>query len=247
MDGNFDLPHASRENVNAEYLKGLINVVPCRGAGDKAGRYCVGQFVYRCIAICWRNDKNCIPHCVALPFSWSRRIRFGVYLLGCIIHATFISDEIWGSIKKRVLGSISYCSTDDFLSVSYVKLFLPLFEAVDEHWMLFVADLKGRRFLVYDSLATKKAPSRTDLIQNAVSDGLYILSVTCIYLRNLICPNVANRRRLPLVFCAPAVVVPSHVFPAVTLVSLTVVRCCSGHECGVYVMVFMDLLSLGVK
>ena len=44
MDKNFDLPQESRENVNTEYLKGLINVVPHKGAGDKAGRYCVGRF-----------------------------------------------------------------------------------------------------------------------------------------------------------------------------------------------------------
>ena len=41
---NFDLSHASDEHVNAEYLRGLINVVPVRGAGDRAGRYCIGRF-----------------------------------------------------------------------------------------------------------------------------------------------------------------------------------------------------------
>ncbi|KAJ8431548.1 hypothetical protein Cgig2_029577 [Carnegiea gigantea] len=115
-----------QENVNAEYLKGLINVVPRGGARDKAGR---------CIAICWRNDKNCIPHCVALPFSWSRRIWFGV----CMLVQTLLMP---------VLGQLST-------------------------------------------------------------------------------PVVLNR--------------------GITLVSLTIVRCFSGHDCGVYVMVFMDLLSLGVK
>jgi len=41
---NFDLSHASEEHVNAEYLRGLINVVPVRGAGDRAGRNCIGRF-----------------------------------------------------------------------------------------------------------------------------------------------------------------------------------------------------------
>ena len=41
---NFDLSHAPQKHVNAEYLKGLINVVPARGAGDRAGRFCVGRF-----------------------------------------------------------------------------------------------------------------------------------------------------------------------------------------------------------
>ena len=41
---NFDLPQARHEHVNAEYLKGLINVVPMRGAGDKPGWFCIGRF-----------------------------------------------------------------------------------------------------------------------------------------------------------------------------------------------------------
>ena len=41
---NFDLSHAMDKHVNAEYLRGLINVVPLRGAGDRAGRYCIGRF-----------------------------------------------------------------------------------------------------------------------------------------------------------------------------------------------------------
>jgi len=32
------------KHVIVEYLRGLINVVPLRGAGDRAGRYCIGRF-----------------------------------------------------------------------------------------------------------------------------------------------------------------------------------------------------------
>ena len=39
---NFDLPEASEKHLNAEFLKGLINVVPSRGAADRPGRYCIG-------------------------------------------------------------------------------------------------------------------------------------------------------------------------------------------------------------
>ncbi|KAJ8424183.1 LOW QUALITY PROTEIN: hypothetical protein Cgig2_028308 [Carnegiea gigantea] len=41
---NFELPEASDKHVNAEFLKGLINVVPTRGAADRPGRYCIGAF-----------------------------------------------------------------------------------------------------------------------------------------------------------------------------------------------------------
>ncbi|KAJ8419628.1 hypothetical protein Cgig2_032979 [Carnegiea gigantea] len=43
-DGNFDLPQATHNYINAEYLKGLINVVPARGTGDRTGRFCVSRF-----------------------------------------------------------------------------------------------------------------------------------------------------------------------------------------------------------
>ncbi|KAJ8428795.1 LOW QUALITY PROTEIN: hypothetical protein Cgig2_009980 [Carnegiea gigantea] len=41
---NFDLPEASEKHVNAEFLKGLINVVLTRGVVDRPGRYCIGSF-----------------------------------------------------------------------------------------------------------------------------------------------------------------------------------------------------------
>lgn len=41
---NFDLPEATDKNVKAKFLKGLINVVPTRGAGDRPSRYCIGAF-----------------------------------------------------------------------------------------------------------------------------------------------------------------------------------------------------------
>ncbi|KAJ8442694.1 hypothetical protein Cgig2_001787 [Carnegiea gigantea] len=41
---NFDLPEVSEKHVNAEFLKGLINVVPTRGAADRPGRYSIGAF-----------------------------------------------------------------------------------------------------------------------------------------------------------------------------------------------------------
>ncbi|KAJ8446968.1 hypothetical protein Cgig2_006596 [Carnegiea gigantea] len=39
---NFDLPEVSEKHVNAEFLKGLINVVPTWGVADRPGRYCIG-------------------------------------------------------------------------------------------------------------------------------------------------------------------------------------------------------------
>ena len=62
---NFDLSHASEEHVNAEYLRGLINVVPVRGAGDRAGRYVLVALRSTCILNCFtsgNNDTHVICH-----------------------------------------------------------------------------------------------------------------------------------------------------------------------------------------
>jgi len=47
---------------------------------------------------------------------------------------------------------------------------MPLFECVDEHWLLLVVDLQHRKFEVYDSLTTRRPGVRGDLIKCAVSN-----------------------------------------------------------------------------
>ncbi|KAJ8430057.1 hypothetical protein Cgig2_011592 [Carnegiea gigantea] len=91
---NFDLHDATDKHVNVEFLKGLINVVPTRGVGDRSCRYCIGAFA----------------------------------------------------------------------------VLMPLFDSVAEHWLLLVGDVKKRRFLVYDSLRSKRDAPRQQLLLSAVSD-----------------------------------------------------------------------------
>ncbi|KAJ8427968.1 LOW QUALITY PROTEIN: hypothetical protein Cgig2_017455 [Carnegiea gigantea] len=59
---NFDLPEASEKHVNAEFLKGLINVVPTRRAADRPGRYCIGSFAVhqycKLLDFCQREHKR---------------------------------------------------------------------------------------------------------------------------------------------------------------------------------------------
>lgn len=47
--------------------------------------------------------------------------------------------------------------------------------------MLLVADLKQRQFVVYDSLLTKRAPIRTDLVNNVKQAIAATLSVAADY------------------------------------------------------------------
>ena len=44
---------------NAEYLRGLINVVPLRGAGDRAGSYCIGRFAIDMHCKLLENGNSC--------------------------------------------------------------------------------------------------------------------------------------------------------------------------------------------
>ena len=39
-----ELPELAPRHICADYLEGLIHVVPKYGAGDDAGRYCIGGF-----------------------------------------------------------------------------------------------------------------------------------------------------------------------------------------------------------
>lgn len=104
-------------------------------------------------------------------------------------------------------------------SLSSYKVFMPLFECVDEHWMLLVADLKRRQFVVYDSLLTKRAPTRTDLQNSGKEAVAAALSVATDYAD-------ARTRQMDHPSCPQQG---------------------NGHDCVVFVMVFMDLISMNNK
>jgi len=46
---------------------------------------------------------------------------------------------------------------------------MPLYECVDQHWLLFVVNVQGRKFSVFDSLLRKEATAQATLIECAVS------------------------------------------------------------------------------
>jgi len=75
MVRNIDLSHAPQKHLNAEYLKGLINVVPLRGLGTKQGAFVWVGLQYKCIANCSRNGSNCAPYIVGSLYSYKPMIR----------------------------------------------------------------------------------------------------------------------------------------------------------------------------
>ena len=55
---------------------------------------------------------------------------------------------------------------------------MPLYECVDQHWLLLVADVTGQNFLVFDSLLRKRATARITLIESAVSTLRWLSPLT---------------------------------------------------------------------
>ncbi|KAJ8442480.1 hypothetical protein Cgig2_022363 [Carnegiea gigantea] len=189
---NFDLIHAREKHVNAEYLKGLINVVPARGAGDRPGRFCA--------------RLNC---------------------------AEGVAADLGESFKKGLTSDVC-------------NVFMPLFECVDEHWMLLVANLRWRQFLVYDSLLTKRALARTDLLNSGVSSPLLHYAFAPIS-RTDTNPHIHDEVQKQAVVAALSVATDY----ANARMWQTDHPLCpqqgNGHDCGVFVMVFMDLISMSSK
>ncbi|KAJ8420360.1 LOW QUALITY PROTEIN: hypothetical protein Cgig2_023216 [Carnegiea gigantea] len=157
---NFDLPEATEKHVNAEFLKGVINVVPTQGAADRPGRYCIGSFA--------------VQQYSKLLHSRQRQHR-------------------------------RYCRMSVFLD-RHDEVFMPLFERVSQHWLLLLADVTNRRFLVYDSLQSKRTKVAIGLALMKLPQFCDVLSWE---MENAECPQQDN-----------------------------------GHDCGVYMLMFMNLLSI---
>ncbi|KAJ8424262.1 LOW QUALITY PROTEIN: hypothetical protein Cgig2_019207 [Carnegiea gigantea] len=98
--------------------------------------------------------------------------------------------------------------------VRYVLL--PLLEKTNEHWFLLVADLRERSFLVYDSLPSPVAKIRRELVDSA-------------------------RIAFILAFLRSSTYVDAGHWEVLTP-NCPEQR--NGHDCGVFVMAFMKLLSL---
>ncbi|KAJ8431991.1 hypothetical protein Cgig2_005920 [Carnegiea gigantea] len=156
---------------------------------------------------------------------WDRPGKFCIDVLQLIRGATVIAPSNVFAIHIPTAGSSEEVAAD--LGESFKKgltsdvcnVFMPLFECVDEHWMLLVPNLRRQQFLVYDSLLTKRALARTDLLNSGKEAVAAALSVATDYADartwqtdHPLCPQQGN-----------------------------------GHDCGVFVMVFMGLISMSSK
>uniref|UniRef100_A0A7C8YVL5 Ubiquitin-like protease family profile domain-containing protein n=1 Tax=Opuntia streptacantha TaxID=393608 RepID=A0A7C8YVL5_OPUST len=117
--------------------------------------------------------------------------------------------------KTRVAGVIWAAMLKlQHLPIRYV--FMPLLDEHSSHWLLVCADCALRRFLVYDSLANVKDKSREALIAHA------ILSIALTLLRSPFCGDALTWE----------------------VVRADCPQQQNGYDCGVFVMAFMDLISI---
>ncbi|KAJ8430624.1 hypothetical protein Cgig2_021586 [Carnegiea gigantea] len=156
---SFDLPEASEKHVNAELLKGLINVVLTRGAADRPGRYYIGSFAIH-------------QYCKLLDFRQREHKRYCHMSVFLDRHDQGLSSkpehavrDIWETLKAPKDSNLCY-------------VFLPFFESVSQHWLLLVADVNNRRFIVYDSLQCKRdGPRKRLLLSGKVAIGLALMKL----------------------------------------------------------------------
>ncbi|KAJ8423548.1 hypothetical protein Cgig2_007079 [Carnegiea gigantea] len=110
---NFDLPEASVKHVNAEFLKGLIDVVPTQGAADRPGKYCMGSFAVH-------------QYCKLLDFhqrEHKRYYRMFIFLnrhdQGLLSKPKHATCDIWETLKAQKDSNLCYVmEVTDMLSAS---------------------------------------------------------------------------------------------------------------------------------
>ncbi|KAJ8437548.1 hypothetical protein Cgig2_017901 [Carnegiea gigantea] len=218
---NFDLIHAREKHVNVEYLKGLINVVPARGGRGQTGELW-------CWSVCNTNVLQLIRGTTGIVPSNV----FAIHIPAAD-SSEGVAADLGESFKKGLTSDVC-------------NVFMPLFKCVDEHWMLRMANLRRRQFLVYDSLLTKRALARTDLLNSGVSSPMlhYVfapISRTCAN------PHIHDEGQKEAVAAALSVATD---YADVRTWQTDHPLCPqqgNGHDCSVFIMVFMDLISMSSK
>ncbi|KAJ8441664.1 hypothetical protein Cgig2_019051 [Carnegiea gigantea] len=170
--------------VPASWLRGLINVVPNPGAGDKFGRYCIGNLAIDMFTELLHRWQHTYLKLCWMSIFLKHHMNVTLHNKACI------AAMIWDTFKRPPYADVRY-------------VFIPLLKTTEGHWLLQVVDLRDHCFVVYDSL-----------------------------------PNAADKNRQALIDSARIA------FILAFLRSATYADAAYGHDCGVFVMAFMELLSL---
>ncbi|KAJ8446292.1 hypothetical protein Cgig2_005823 [Carnegiea gigantea] len=233
---NFDLPKASEKHINAEFVKGLINVVPTCGAADRPGRYCIGSFAVhqycKLLHLHQGNHKRYYHMSVFLNRHDQLSTVNGGYvtfLQGLLSKPEYAARDIWETLKAQQESNLCY-------------VFMPLFESVSQHWLLLVVDVNNRRFIAYDSLQCKRDGPRKRLLLSGVSyPPSYVITLTCMLLSLTFVQLPLQKVAIGLALMKLAE------FTDVLRWEMEHADCPqqdNGHDCGVYMLMFMDLLSI---
>jgi len=137
-----ELPELQPRHICADYLEGLIHVVPSYGAGDDAGKYCIGGFTIDLYAgllqerqqqyhrFCWRSvflpryDKvsPVHMHCFRIQALVSMSPVTDSALPQATLQRTnVVSNAMWGTMQRHLHPHLRYVS-DGTRSASFILL-----------------------------------------------------------------------------------------------------------------------------
>ncbi|KAJ8429742.1 LOW QUALITY PROTEIN: hypothetical protein Cgig2_023131 [Carnegiea gigantea] len=115
---------------------------------------------------------------------------------------------------------------------------MPLLETTEGHWLLLVADLREWCFFVYDSLRSPANKNRRELVENARIALVLAFLPSTTYADaaqwEVVTPKCPEQRKT---------IVHDILQPGLFMYMLPFLFH-NGHDCGVFVMAYMELLSL---
>lgn len=143
-----ELPKLQPHHICTDYLEGLIHVFPNYDTGDDAGKYCIGGFAIELYSgLLDERQGNFLGLCWRLVFL-ARHDK------GKLANATVVSSGIWDKLNKRVDEKLCF-------------MLMPLYKVEGKHRLLFVADLRDRCYMVYDSATSLVDEHREAIVQSA--------------------------------------------------------------------------------
>ncbi|KAJ8430715.1 LOW QUALITY PROTEIN: hypothetical protein Cgig2_000280 [Carnegiea gigantea] len=117
---NFDMPEASEKHVNVEFPKGLINVVPTRGATDRPGRYCIVSFTVHqyCKLLDFRQCEHKSYRRLSVFLDRHDQLStvnggYVTLLQGLLSKPKHAARDIWETLKAQKDFNLCYMLTTD--------------------------------------------------------------------------------------------------------------------------------------
>ncbi|KAJ8422589.1 LOW QUALITY PROTEIN: hypothetical protein Cgig2_025059 [Carnegiea gigantea] len=145
----------------SKLLRGLINVVPKGGVGDTSGKYCIYNLAMDMFSDLLQTRQHTYP-----KFCW---ITIRVYVSVTLRNKAHRSCSLaiaWTDVTDSCVAFVTLHNKGRILGIIWDS-FKPASQA-DLRYLLLVADLHERCFLMHDSLPSPAAKNRRKLLDSAL-------------------------------------------------------------------------------